>query len=196
MANYCYNDIVFYSSNKTILQELQQLFFKANEDKGRVLSILDYIDMPSECNTEILDMRNHFIHIDTEIKSDGECHYFYIQTESAWVPDLELFNYLLSSVYKDTIKMHYQAEEPGCGIYINTDLDGLFFQNRYVIDCQKGDDLDDTFYFDCYDDVRHYFETEFPKVKVSTLDSLEDLCAKAMAIYDDCSLYAHRYEAA
>lgn len=89
MANYCYNDIVFYSSDKTMLQKLQQLLLQANEDKGRVLSILDYISIPSECNPEVLDGRNHFIHIDTEIKSDGEYHYFYIQTESAWVPDLE-----------------------------------------------------------------------------------------------------------
>ena len=87
--------------------------------------------------TEIEDMR-----IGLE-----EISYFYIYSEDAWGPMPEVFLLLIEKKFPgQNLELCFTAEEPGCGVYCNTDTSGIFFQDRWVVED--------------YESFHEYFETD------------------------------------
>ena len=65
-------------------------------------------------------------------------------TETAWGPMTEVFNFI-KSIYP-SLEIYYMAEENGNGVFITNDTEGRFFSDRYYLDSDGP--VDD-----------HYFET-------------------------------------
>lgn len=65
-------------------------------------------------------------------------------TETAWGPMTEVFNFI-KSIYP-SLEIYYMAEEKGNGVFITNDTEGRFFSDRYYLDSDGP--VDD-----------HYFET-------------------------------------
>ena len=75
-----------------------------------------------------------------DVKSDNDMEYFTIETEDAWGPKTDAFDLIMSDPRFDRLQYVYIAEEPGCGVYINTDEDGIIFRDRYKIEYYDSDD--------------------------------------------------------
>ena len=70
-------------------------------------------------------------------KSGGR-YYFTFETETAWGPMTGLWEAVLGKF--KTLKHVYAAEECGCELFINTDEEGMFFRDRYVVRYCLGDE--------------------------------------------------------
>lgn len=67
-----------------------------------------------------------------------------INTETAWGPMTEVFNFI-KSIYP-SLEIYYMAEENGNGVFITNDAERRFFSERYYLDSDGAID-------------EHYFET-------------------------------------
>lgn len=88
-----------------------------------------------------------------ELRCRGEIYYveridddvLFIGTSTAWEPMCALWDAIIGKVYTDKISGDrklsyvYKAEEPGLGLYVNTDESGLYFEERYYIYCADKD---------------------------------------------------------
>ena len=98
MANYCSNNIAFYSKDRAALQDL---FTKINDvlDNTNTHSIYQLMlkhGYSEEAAKKITDCRDYITYAEDKI-TDCPCGYSYfkIGTESAWQPNMTTFFYLL-----------------------------------------------------------------------------------------------------
>lgn len=173
MANYCSNNIAFYSKDRALLQDL---FTKINDvldntNNHSVYQLMLKHSYSEEAAKKITDCRDYITYAEDKI-TDLPCGYSYfkIDIESSWQPNMTTFFYLLQDKYANKISLVYTSEEPGSGVFINTDVDGLFFNYRYRIDyCIE--DYYETEYFDTFKEVTDYISEKFPKAKICIFDS-------------------------
>lgn len=102
-----------------------------------------------------------------DITTDGDVEYFIIRTDDAWEPKTMAFDMIISAREFSGLSYVYVAEEPGCGIYVNTDEDRIIFKDSYKIECPEG-------YLDF--DIE-YFETE--DAFLATLDDVFGILANS-----------------
>lgn len=93
-----------------------------------------------------------------------------VTTETAWEPMEELWKMLLEVCDYTDVTYVFQAEEPGCGIYINTDMEGRFFLDAYHVEVFIHDD------FYCY-------ETFYPSSEEELLEIENKIIADMRAEY-------------
>ena len=189
MANYCSNNIAFYSKDRAVLQDL---FTKINDvlDNTNNHSIYQLIlkhGYSEEAAKKITDCRDYITYAEDKL-TDLSCGYSYfkIDTESAWQPNMTTFFYLLQDKYANKISLVYTSEEPGSGVFINTDVDGLFFNDRYKIDCC----LDSNYftdYFTDFNEVIEFIQEDYPKADVCIYDSPEEIRNKVITAYGSSS---------
>ena len=121
MANYCMNDIVFYSINREqIVNLFEQVKSTLNSFKcdTTLFKLLQCLEDQSPLDT-IKDKRNFIIDCSELQQADDE-YFFHMYTEAAWVPHIEDIDLLLSADAFSEIQYVYTAEEPGMEIYVNT----------------------------------------------------------------------------
>ena len=199
MSNYCSNNIAFYSNDKTLLQNLYDIMLDVfNNSKSRsVYDILLKHGYSTEEAQKISDSRDYLAYMEFEL-TDKRCGYyaFKAETESAWQPNMTTFFYLLQDKYANKISLVYTSEEPGSGIFINTDVDGLFFNDRYKIDCC----LDNNYftdYFTDFTDVIEFIQEDYPKADVCIYDNPEEIRNKVITAYgssnEDSFFYLDRF---
>lgn len=70
--------------------------------------------------------------------NDDDKDALYITYESAWGPMIEGFDYILRKHYK-TLTQVSLSEEMGMEIYINTDVEGTYFSQKWCIDIVDND---------------------------------------------------------
>lgn len=58
--------------------------------------------------------------------------YVYFSTETAWTPCVGMWKKIFTEFFP-TLTYKYLAEEDGCGVYVNTDEMGEYFEHRYKI---------------------------------------------------------------
>lgn len=73
-----------------------------------------------------------------------------IDQETAWDEQTE-FRFFLNDTYPD-IEIYYREEEPGCELYATNDSSGIYFPDRYYLDC-------------CGNGESEYYETIEPAAK-------------------------------
>ena len=171
MANLCINSIVFYSSDREALSVLRIYIIgtMAPFGSGEVRDLLIKLGYQKREAEELAQARNSIVHCNEVEKLDDGAYYLMFQTESAWVPHVEPFEHLLKTRYANRIKMVYCSEECGMEVYVNTDVQGIFFPERFLVDCSyKGEYY--TLYLDTYKEVIEWVHEIFPQAKVS-LDS-------------------------
>ena len=99
---------------------------------------------------------------------DGEISFC---VESAWA-ELDEVRHFIEKKFPD-IKLYYQSEEPGLGIYITNDDTGQYFPEQYYLWVENGT----TDYYDNLDSLIHDVETGSKNLK--TLD----FCRKTLETY-------------
>ena len=77
--------------------------------------------------------RGHIDDVIDDIVIGGDSAYFCLSTTTAWVPLLEMWDFILKGEYP-SVSYVYLAIEPGCGIYINTDTSGKHYNEKYLLD--------------------------------------------------------------
>lgn len=63
----------------------------------------------------------------------------YVTTDTAWSPTTEMWDVILDTHFQDKygdrlIDYVFISEEPGMGLYINTDTDGTIFPERFLLE--------------------------------------------------------------
>ena len=104
---------------------------------------------------------------DNLIYEDGVISF---SVESAW-GELNEVRHLIEEKFPD-IKLYYQCEEPGMGIYITNDDTGQFFPDEYYLWVENGE----TDYYDNLDDLLKDVEKITGSKNLRTLDA----CRKAL----------------
>ena len=129
---------------------------------------------------KITDGRDTFVDVDDEVSEKESIFYFKFQTESAWSPNVDVFRKIISDKYGEDLDMDYCSEEPGVGIYINTDEEGFFFTDRYYLDSCINSEYE-TEYFENKQEVLDWLKGKFPDIKVTiktTLYKIEEVVCK------------------
>lgn len=68
----------------------------------------------------------------SEPEYHGDKGHMFLYMTTRWSPMIDGFNKLLARGFIN-LKGVYIAEEPGCGIYVNTDLEHKYFVDKYLI---------------------------------------------------------------
>ena len=183
MANECETSIVFYSEQKERICDLWQSitdFCKNNHD----CTIYKFMRKIGYSQNDLYrsDERGAITYCDSFVSYKDNIAYFKIETVSAWTPQIDEFYKLVNEKYDRKISIVFKAEEIGCGIYYNTDIEGRFFKDRYKIDyCLRQDIVK---YFECFDEAIEYIKKNFPKAKVNIFDDINIIEEKVEAAYD------------
>lgn len=112
--------------------------------------------------------------------------------ETAWGPLTEVFDAI--EKHYPSVKIYWQCEEPGMGLYASNDIDHLFFSTMFIL---YYDDCDNIEHFDSekelLDFVNSYLEDK-PEFKVhEPIKTLEEL-DKLIEDTDDLAYYTYTYE--
>lgn len=183
MANECETSIVFYSEKKEKLHDLWKNimeFCDGNHD-CTIYKFMQKIGY-SKNDLYLSDERGAITYCDSSVTYKDNIAYFKIETVSAWTPQVDEFYKLVDEKYDRKISIVFEAEEMGCGIYYNTDIEGRFFKDRYKIDyCLKQDTVK---YFERFDEAIEYIKRIFPRANVSIFDDINIIEEKVTAAYD------------
>lgn len=158
MPNWCYTQIAFYgpyvnelekfrSDIKTAIDFLPIVGSEARNWQGRVAR---YYNSTAAGERGFL---NDISLVYSEDIADDTMSYFILDQEDAWAPHTDMWSELLDELGYD-INFVYRAEEPGDDIYINTDYEGNFFPDRYIVDTP-----DETEYFITEEELLGYLST-------------------------------------
>lgn len=192
MANICSDTVIFFPKNDTAgdaISRLKEDLLKCYPTIGcqadtRISLLMHHLGIP----TEGISLRGDIVYMgieDTHIE---------IELETAWSP--------LYDAYRE-IAIHYglkfvlRAEEPGEGIFINTDVYGTYLDVRYRVLLNLEADAGNTVYqrmFAEETDMEVYFSQEsdllewFVQYGISA-DSYEELDNKLDSDYVSINLY-------
>jgi len=184
MANICCNKYAFYSNDEST-DELKR--FHKN------LSAI--METPTKDSTIGLDLVVTMHGLDcNKIACKGtidnlgdyspESNFFTLNSDTAWAPTEGLWK-VVTAQYKG-VSFVYIAEECGANIYVNTDAEGLYLPERYLLEIcgdalipdgwyanqEKPDYLDIRDYFNNFDDLMDYC-TELTGKNFDTLKELQ-----------------------
>lgn len=156
MANICLDTVVFYcdEGNNELLKAL-----------GTVVEKCYPPQMP--CYKQQISVLTEHLGLDTNgLSLRGDVSYYdvtddYIKlyVDTAWTP---LYGCYQAIARHFGLNFVMRSEEPGCGLFINTDVDGRFMAERYRL-CLSCDGAVDAMYKKLYEEQPEreaYFETE------------------------------------
>ena len=146
MANICSNSLVFFSTDKDAITKFKKFI---EESDGT----LDGMGEKLGLNTNDYEKWNEWVEENNDLVSKSNrvipVHSFIIKTHSKWTPCTEAWEEILTEYHKKNnlseklIDYFFVSEEPGEGIYVNTDTHGIFFTDRVKIEISyKGNWLD------------------------------------------------------
>jgi len=158
MPNWCTTNVMFYGNRDKVKKLYEDwdtaINVIAEGDDGWLGRLLVYNGI--DCNE--VYCRGF---VDTlELQEDG----LYVISDDAVVPMLSFYN-LIAVIYG--LQYVLTAEEPGLGLYLNTDTEGRYFPERYMLEivldddeAYKGDklietlkELSDERYFDSFEPI-------------------------------------------
>ena len=196
MANYCSNSIVFYSKDRTKLSRFLRKVYAAFDSMGS--GFYNLMVLHGYKNREILsviDRRDSFTHCDAKLEQNKDTYSFKVDVETAWEPHMAMFYKIIREKYNDAIQMVYMAEECGSDLYVNSDKEGIYFRERYMVDCcHNGEYLKE--YFESYPEAIDWIRSEYG-IDTDKFDSIQEVEAKVEAVdsFDDGDFFNfHRFE--
>ena len=152
MPNWCYTKYCFYGDSaaiKTLGKDIKRFTSKNYREndfgKNWLGNVLLGYGFAYEGNSfsfrgSILDM-----------EEGKDC--LFLSTETAWAPMPEMWDAIFEKHFKaedETILISYVflSEEPGCALYVNTDMSGQIFPERYLLELGELPEKEDceTFY--------------------------------------------------
>lgn len=152
MPNWCYTNISFNSENKNSLKKLYDFIERAISDESKYAKVSDFGsnwlgNVLLECDLMTLDdvkndkvpcrCRGSIIYVD---KNDDQV---IVDTETAWVPMMQIWQMVIEKLELDDVDIIYTAEEPGCELYWTNDP---AVEDDYMIEfCAENDYESDIF---------------------------------------------------
>ena len=177
MPNWCNNYIAIYRDDDTQKSkgQLRELYLKLrallDDDNSTINKELKAKDIDKNWygnilvlygkNDEDIAYRGTIEEVVWEGAIDEDGGWIRIQTETAWDPQIEIIKSLIDD-YCPNLTFEYVAEEPGCEIYVNTDVSGRFFLERYVINYD-------------FNAISGYSDDEYLKDETEFLNSAKDI---------------------
>ena len=162
MPNWCYQDTTIYGSKEEVMDfKLKLEKAKENAKKSRhwgTCELFRLFGYESPCDDKELNglyIRGSIENIE-DIGQVKEGYYLSFLLEVAWSPMIDGIDFLLSKFYK-TLKEVTLAEESGCGLYTNTDKEGIFYTTRYHFYSEVFGDR----FFDTEEALLKFFNEEF-----------------------------------
>ena len=199
MANYSDNQVVFFSENKKAVYDLWQKIndYINNSKTNSICGFLESLGYSEYESRNMSDLRNSFVGCDDEVTNDESVSFFYIRTETAWTGNIEVFYRVIEDHYNNEIELYALIEEAGFNIFINTDEEGVYFYPKYKIDAFINDEQIEE-YFESFNQVLDFIKKKFPKVKLSSKDTIARLKKKITKVYtvnddEDFYLNIHRF---
>lgn len=197
MANYCSNTIALFGYDKKKLDAFRKLMvesFKSSKDK----TVRDFViecGYSKETAEELTDGRDTFTDVDDEVSEKEGVYYLRFKTESAWNPNVAIFRMIIMEKFNNEFDIEYCSEEPGIGIFINTDEEGFFFTDRYYMDsCINGEYF--TEYYETKEEILSFIREKFPEAKVTiktTLHKIEEEISKYIDDDGDDFFSLHKF---
>ena len=181
MANYCSNSVTYYSDNQGQILNLYLRLRGATEALGgmemgniKAKSLLAELGVDPEI-IEKLDGRTSINYLGLLVEDEKPVGVQF-DAESAWSPCDDFADILLRAIYPDRgdIEMVYTAEEPGCEVYVNTDVDHRFYKTVLVMNVIAGE-INDSYYYNM-DELDSAFDMikKLTGYKPSKLADLDD----------------------
>lgn len=144
MANTCFNTIRFFceKDDKESLKAIRDILkrFKNARENERYLNIIveevfkDLNEYPD------IDKRNILVSLDKKLKSDQKDKYYYfdLEIESAWTTVIGAVESVSKMWFKEKypkadVKIVSIGEESSSEIYVNTDINRIFFTSSYFL---------------------------------------------------------------
>lgn len=186
MPNWCYNQTIIYGDkNKTyeLGQKLLEHYEKIEKHTFHFSVLFEILGCPQDLCPNVRAWVNY-----VQIKEDNS---LFIEYESAWNPIIKDLDKVLEE-YQPTLKQVTLAEETGMAIFVNTDIEGLYFTEQYYLDISiYGDDNDDRFndfkYFDTLEDVINEFKTFFEiEEEINTIEELREWIGAMKDGFKEC----------
>lgn len=199
MPNYCMNDFVFYSNDSKSLKDLynqSKKLFTTNRSDTSFHKLLVMLGQEPLIK-QLEDLRHYIIDIGG-LEKQGDTYYFHLYTEAAWSPHTEDIDVLLSTPTYQDIQYVYTAEEPGMGIFINSDVNHRFLDTQYLIYYYYGDTTEEDQYFSNKEELVSYLQSKFPNALITPWDSLATMTRKVENLlanaYDSYGFCIHEFE--
>ena len=149
MANICETTIAFFATAEEYTDKLVDFYnkltdLKKSKERFPVYFNSIYIAEQFGINTKYIEWSN--IQDISAVEAHGTYRGFKVYQDDKWSPNLEFWDLIIEKEYTTDdgdriIDYVYEAEEPGCEIYINTDIDGEFFCDLYKVDAYMPKDL-------------------------------------------------------
>ena len=180
MANYAYNAITFITPNteqdllnlEFLMTNLVYLFETDDEYCNHITHKISDTYGTKKFN---FDGRDNFNWLSDQIDyiDSMDVYTYDIQIESAWCPAIDRIKEWVQSIYPN-IDVVGTCEEPGCCIYVNTDVDGNFYTTRYCLDICRNDEYRSEY----YDSLIEVNEVLGPILNIPKDCDLETVCQK------------------
>lgn len=204
MPNWCYSNIVFYSTNRLRVEKMYNDFNKIINGESSEPNDFGHGwmgDFASKYFPEIelnkINCRGSVINIseldyaDDDNPETGEeenYRFFTIQTETAWAPKMGLWREIIKKKYPD-VKIAYDSEEPGMGYYYKYDTTpnriftygSTHYIDGYIPTIEKNNDVVKSLYirdyldFGCTVEQIHGFLKEYLPFDLDYTKNLSDL---------------------
>lgn len=136
MPNWCSTTVLMYSKDKMKIESAHAAiseYFNKNRNENSFLSMMSAVVPLFNKDMIGRSFINWVGDIEIRHAPDSKTYWtFSFDLQDAWAPyPTEL------AAFADffVIDYVYVAEEPGCLVYINSDTEGLFFDWKYVLDC-------------------------------------------------------------
>ena len=190
MAEYCLNHITFYSTDEEKIKRLCSELNK-NLDHYSFYSIIknmgyDYLKkVVVDCRDTIERMDKE---VETNIVNGKTLYHFEVCTESAWTPNMQMFKELIKEEPYKGIEMVYLSEEETDDIYVNTDVKGLFYDQRYCVRIYY-QDVDDYLFYDDVASVLKQAIADFPNAGIREDDTIKNIRRKIEPFLTDDENY-------
>lgn len=180
MANYAYNYMTLMTPNteqdllnlEFLVTNLSYLFDETNTYCNPVTHAITDTYETKKFNFDGRDNFN-WISDDIEYIESMDVYTYDIQIESAWCPAISRFKEWVQSIYPN-IDVVGTCEEPGCCVYVNTDVDGNFYTTRYCLDICRNDEYNSEY----YDSLVEVNEILGPILGIPKDCDLETVCQK------------------
>jgi hypothetical protein len=173
VPNWCFTDYTIFGSEENVrkahdvVQEALHTVYVENADRGWLGNLLCYFGEYKEYE-DLTDRLKYgcrgFVQDVGDIVADGNESSFSIAVEDAWGPH----EYPIENLCrKFGLQYVYCAEEPGCDVFVNTDISGKYYPQQYVLD-----DFNEYYeYFDTEKELLNFVKEAFGR----NFDSFEEV---------------------
>ena len=149
MSNICETTIAFFATTEKYTDKLVDFYNKLTDlkkSKERFPIYYNSIYIAEQFGIDAKHIEWSCIQDISDIEAHGTYRGFKVYQDDKWTPNLRFWDLIIEREYttddgERMIDYVYEAEEPGCEIYINTDVDGEFFCDLYKVDAHLPKDL-------------------------------------------------------